>query len=158
MPPKGIPDEFDPNGYCSVCDHKFKRKANYRQYLREIHKMSLTPLKPTKDLDITPAIDNSTKYCNSCNWTYESKRKYHCHLRKAHGISCRENLNPNISPDIDDRNFYCQSCQIKYKARRDYRLHLRRVHKIVLVPILKKTIYDPTISVEDTQIQRIKVV
>lgn len=53
-------------------------------------------------------------------------------------------------PDINDLNLFCKSCQLNYKTRADYRVHLRAVHKMKLTPLLKKAVFDPTISVNDT--------
>lgn len=59
--------------------------------------------------------------------------------------------NPNILPDIGEPNFYCESCPLKHRTLGGFRSHLRSVHKMKLTPLVKRPIFDPTISVSDTQ-------
>lgn len=54
-----LPDEFDPNLNCSVCNKVFGKPKSYRRHLKDIHKMQVTRLKPTPDLNISPNPNNS---------------------------------------------------------------------------------------------------
>lgn len=58
--------------------------------------------------------------------------------------------NANITPDIKDANFYCKSYQYTYKNRHGYRHHLKVVHKMVIAPLRRKPIFDPSICVDNT--------
>lgn len=104
--PEALPNEFDPNLHCSVCDKAYKSTITYRNHLRGVYNMDLTYLKPKANLNIDPDINNSNNYCNSCNWTYSSAKQYLFHLQKVHNIAPKQAPDLNISPDIDDPDFY----------------------------------------------------
>lgn len=49
-----LPDEFDPNFHCSVCNKVLGNQKYYREHLKTTRKMILTPLRPKRSLEIAP--------------------------------------------------------------------------------------------------------
>lgn len=151
-PPEALPDASDPNCYCIVCNIVFKSRNIYRQHLKNIHKMDVTPLKRTPEGNISPDPHNVKNYCDSCNWPFPSSKKYHYHLKCVRKILQRPKIpNLNILPDTDDPNFYCRSSQLKYKTRCTYNKHLQFIYKMELKPLRKKTVFNTTISINNTK-------
>lgn len=80
-----LPDEFDSDAYCSVCERSYKTKLHYRKYLRHFHKMDLTPTnRSNPNLNVSPNPSNANNYCDSCNWTFSDKEAYMYHLQAVH--------------------------------------------------------------------------
>lgn len=151
-----LPDEFDPNGHCRTCNYTFKTTTHYRQYLKRYHNVELTPLGPTLNPNISPDHNNTNNHCDSCNWTFSSRSTYWTHLEAVHKMIIpdegRATLpNANILIDIDDPKLFCKPCQVKYKTLNSFRGHLQRIHKMELIPLSKKPVLDPTISVQDVE-------
>lgn len=149
LPPEALPDPSDPNGYCVVCNLKFVKVASYRQHLRRTHEMKLAPvIRRPPGSNVSP----SSNHCQSCDWTFFSEESYQHHQETVHKInipkSQRSTSSSNILPDTHDPNFYCKPCQHTYKPLQIYRSHLKRIHNMDLTPLVKKTMYDPTISAD----------
>lgn len=150
------PNGFQPRIRCSVCNKAFEKKESYRRHLRCVHKLGLPALKPKPDFSITPNPHNASNHCDSCNWTFVSMYAYRRHLQLIHKmvtttLGKRAKPNPSIVPDIDDPNYYCKSCQTTQKTYTLYRQHLRDTHKIQLAPLKRGSVFDPTISIADTE-------
>lgn len=148
--------DFDPNFRCSACNMVLGNKANYRLYLKIIHKMKMTPLKPKPNWNITPDPNNSNNHCDSCSRTYTSKGNYRQHLIRMHKLIIppkfqRTTANPNVLPDIDDPNYSCKSCQITCNDRRHYRIHFWIKHQMEMKLLRKQAKFDPAITVHDTK-------
>lgn len=124
-------------------------------HLKFTHKVELTPLTPTPNLNITPNPSNASNHCDSCSWTFKTRDGYISHLEAVHKMTLpkaqRAIPNPTISPDIDDPIFFCKSCQLNYQTRTNYRTRVRSVHKLQSPPLTKKSIFAPNISITDTQ-------
>lgn len=116
--------------------------------------MKLTPLRPVPDFSITPNINNASNNCDSCSYMFKSRLCFRRHLETIHKMILpkrqRITPNPNISPNVYDPNYYCTSCQFTYKTHVIFRQHLQIVHKMELTSLRKTTLFDPTISVSDT--------
>lgn len=97
-------------------------------------------------------VSPSSNHCQSCDWTFFSEESYQHHQETVHKIdipkSQRSTSSSNILPDIHDPNFYCKPCQHAYKSLQIYRSHLKRIHNMNLTPLVKKTMYDPTVSAD----------
>lgn len=149
--PKVLPDQFDPNGCCCICNKVSQKRKYYRIHLKSAHKMKLTPLIPKPDFSITPDPNNSSNHCDSYNRTFDTITAYRRHLKNVHKIIIRRWDKVDILPDVDDTNFYCKACQVKCKTSKIYRTHLRNIHKMKLTPRIRQPIYDPTISAAELQ-------
>jgi hypothetical protein len=162
LPPDALPDEFNQENYCRLCNRTYPNKKQYRVHLKKVHKMTLTfPTQRQRQIntDIPPDPNNPNFNCDSCSFTYSCKSAYLRHLKGAHKMSFAPQRLPriksfdlNIIPDHNDPNFYCRSCQVHYKRFQHFRRHIQSIHKIKLEPLRKKRIiFDPSITPNNTR-------
>lgn len=131
-----LPNEFDPNNRCSVCVKTFKDVSCFREHLRKIHEINLTPMEPTPNLNITPNFTNSNNHCDLCKWNFSSGATYRTHISNCHTnvelsgrrLSC---INPLVvEMDAGDKkNKRCTICKREYACRGGYVTHVNSCHK-----------------------------
>lgn len=149
--PNISPGIGDPNFYCRSCQSNYKTGADYRDHLRHVHKMKLSPLKKRTAID--PNIsDADTKNpnntsCAICKFTYSSTTQYRKHMEKFHKDGKNTPLkrsvrmsNRNIKPDPNDSNLVCNPCQTRYARRDSFRRHIRLLHPNVLPDVVEKPV------------------
>jgi uncharacterized C2H2 Zn-finger protein len=105
--PYVLPEEFDPNNYCSVCEKKFQDQNKYKKHLNLIHAMSLIEPKIVRP-DLTPNKLDPNNYCCACEVTFQSKKSYQQHLIGMHAMSFGI-IHPHIIPERHDPNNYCNA-------------------------------------------------
>lgn len=98
-PPGALPNEFDPNNQCALCNTTYKKRKLYRRHLKTIHKMELTVCRPTPYPKITPNPNNARNHCGSCNWTYSLRNNYRFHLKEVHRMLTKAAKNNAQSKD-----------------------------------------------------------
>lgn len=79
--PAELPNKFDPNNCCYVCNKYYKFKDIYRNHLKQFHKITVAPPRRRattrkRDLSILPDPANPNFHCRSCNFSCASRDDY----------------------------------------------------------------------------------
>lgn len=141
--PADLPDEFDPDFFCRVCDRKYVTVSAFRIHIRRVHNIRLQydTTKPIRHPDITPDLEDPTLYCGACERQFLNGKTYIIHLKYIHymtisssdvtrvsrrvalgpsmkndegRIKRRSRVDTSIIPDHNDPTSYCESCDRRY--------------------------------------------
>jgi uncharacterized C2H2 Zn-finger protein len=139
-----VVDEEDCNNlFCKKCHRSFSRKDTYRQHMRMIHKIILTPCTTIQHpIILIPDKDDPNFNCKVCEKTFNQRASYRYHLETEHGIACtRATVKPRryFLPGQQGPHTpatYCSKCHKTFDLKQNYLHHMKRAHN--LIPILNQ--------------------
>ncbi|KAI9474101.1 MAG: hypothetical protein EXX96DRAFT_580596 [Benjaminiella poitrasii] len=128
------PDINDPNNFCLLCNITYSGLGRYRDHLRRVHKMKLTPLRTIfhPKPGVTPDPEDPNHYCRACEASFQNLCTYRLHLRSRHKMKLESRRQARFRKTNDKNEMkcidYCHICHTTYSRPEYLNRHVKENH------------------------------